>query len=304
MSNPSHSPPPPARPPRPLCRFFFVTNSCRFGDECLYSHTLPEGIATKEEALKFIPCPYFRNGNCKYGSHCQLQHDPETENVSSPILCENTKHHDDQDTITCGICLEEQTIGTTIFGILNCACQNAYCHKCIMEWRTEGFDEAADRTCCPSCRQKISYVFPSLILPQTVEEKEKIIQEYTDKVGRVPCKFFDGNLGSCQYGRDCMYAHLDEDGNDCKKMDLSMEHLYQTRRIAFLRQRAHTQHMDWLYDRFVAYMAFGNEDSDDEDEDYEDEDYDDDDDDDDDDYFMPPTNIDLLRMFLAFEMME
>lgn len=287
MSNPSHTP----LPARPLCRFFFVTNYCRFGDECLYSHTLPEGIETKEEALKFIPCPYFRNGTCKYGSHCQLQHDQETKNVPPP-LCPNAKHHDDQeDVITCGICLEEQTIGTTIFGILNCACQNAYCHKCIMEWRTEGSDEAADRTCCPSCRQKISFVFPSLVLPKTTEEKERIIQEYTDKVGRVPCKFFNGNLGSCQYGSDCMYAHLDKDGKDCKKKDLSMEQLYQKRK-----RRIDTQNIDWLFDQFLTYMAFGNEDGDDEDDDYDDDYYDDDDD-----SFVPPTNMDLLRMFLAFE---
>jgi hypothetical protein len=165
-----------------------------------------------------------------------------------------------------------------------------------MEWRKEGSDEAADRTCCPSCRQKISYVFPSPMLPKSTEEKEKIIQEYTERVGQIPCKFFDGNLGSCQYGSDCLYAHLDEDGKDCKKEDLSMEMLYEMRTIKSLRQRIHMEYMDWVHERFLAYMAFGNESSDD---DY-DEEEDDDDDEIDDDFI----DYGLLRFFDFMEMME
>jgi len=98
-----------------------------------------------------------------------------------------------------------------------------------MEWRTEGSDEAEDRRSCPTCRGKSDYVVPSNIKPIDKEDKERIVNEYRTRLGRVPCKKFDGSLGSCPYGSDCFYSHLDEEGDDCKADDCCMNELYKTR---------------------------------------------------------------------------
>ena len=205
---------------RPLCRFFFLQHHCRFGETCAYSHEIPDGM-TRQEALKLIPCPYYASGSCRYGDHCSLQH----ERLSSES---NETTSSDQDGV-CGICLED--VSQTRFakyGLLSC-CQHTFCFKCLMEWRTEGSDEAEDRRTCPTCREKSDYVIPSNIKPIDKEDKERIVHEYRTRLGRVPCKKFDGILGSCPYGSDCFYAHLDEEGDDCKADDCSMKELYETR---------------------------------------------------------------------------
>ena len=55
------------------CWFFFVNNSCKFGDKCKFSHILPAGM-TKEEVTKTIICPCYIKGTCAYGMFCKLLH--------------------------------------------------------------------------------------------------------------------------------------------------------------------------------------------------------------------------------------
>lgn len=43
------------------------------------------------------------------------------------------------------------------------------------------------------------------------------------RMGQIPCKRFNGDLGSCPFGRDCFYQHVDEYGNDLKYLDQSMQ---------------------------------------------------------------------------------
>ena len=98
-----------------------------------------------------------------------------------------------------------------------------------MEWRTEGSDEVSSRRVCPTCRKTSDYVVPSRTLPRSAEEKAELLLNYKERLARIPCRNWEGALGSCPFGRDCFYAHLDEDGKDVKAQDRSMHQLYEER---------------------------------------------------------------------------
>jgi len=206
---------------RPLCRFFVLGSNCRYGDRCSFSHVLPEGGV--DEARKQIPCPFFAQGTCRYGDFCQLRHD-KCEIISSP----NDSNTQEEDALTCGICLECINKGVQNnkkFGLLSC-CDHVFCFTCLMEWRKEGSKEAEDRRCCPTCRKHSNYVVPSNEFA-IGEEKQKIAAMYKAKLAIIPCKKFDGILGSCPFGKDCFYMHVDEDGRDIKFQDKSMKELHE-----------------------------------------------------------------------------
>ncbi|KAL7541804.1 hypothetical protein ACHAXR_011235 [Thalassiosira sp. AJA248-18] len=193
-----------------LCRFFFHSGYCRNGDACRFSHDA-NGM-TREQALKTVPCPYFAMGSCRYGEYCELKH-------------EELKNDD----AICGICLENVQSLKQNFGVLSC-CNHTFCFSCLMEWRTEGSSEVTSRRVCPTCRKASDYVVPSLIMPRNDDEKEDILQNYKDKLSTIPCKNFDvGKLGSCSFGSDCFYAHLDRKGREIKSHDKTMQQLYEER---------------------------------------------------------------------------
>ena len=213
---------------RPLCRFYFLQHNCRFGDSCSFSHQLPEGVEDATEARRFIPCPYFAHGNCRYGDYCELRHDPQdlpdTKNAST-----SAPSSEEETAIVCGICLENVAESGRKYGLLS-GCQHSFCFECLMEWRKEGSSEAQDRRKCPTCREKSSYVVPSSVWASTTEEKERIVHEYHERLSGIPCKRFDGRLGSCEFGSDCFYLHLDDDGNNVKALDKTTQELYEERR--------------------------------------------------------------------------
>jgi len=35
-------------------------------------------------------------------------------------------------------------------------------------------------------------------------------------MSKIPCKYFDHGKGMCKFGSNCMYAHVDSDGNPVK----------------------------------------------------------------------------------------
>ncbi len=245
---------------RPLCRFYVLHKGhCRHGLDCTYSHVIPEGMSW-EEAKQLVPCPFFGRGNCRYGDFCQLRHDTQDLvtyckecAVASPSVEDATaaattsSAHDAKDeTVICGICLEEFTNHDTNknkrnrrFGLLSC-CNHAFCFDCLMEWRKEGSQDASDRRSCPTCRKHSDYVVPSPTFPSSTEQKESFVQEYKDKLAVIPCRRFQETyrLGSCPFGSDCFYAHLDASGNDVKALDQSMEELFREReRIQESRRR-------------------------------------------------------------------
>lgn len=40
------------------CRFHFQYGSCRYGDDCRFSHDDGGGALSREEVLRTIPCPF------------------------------------------------------------------------------------------------------------------------------------------------------------------------------------------------------------------------------------------------------
>lgn len=225
------APPPPAAAPPPLCRFFVLRGFCKFGDDCMYSHTLPPGGIL--EARRQIPCPFYLKGTCRFGDHCELRHD--SQDVEHRAAQEKT-----QEQYTCGICLEP--LGrehNKRFGLLE-GCEHVYCLDCLRTWRKEGSREAQDRRVCPTCRTKSFYVIPSWNY-SVGEEKKQVASGYKAKLAKLPCQRFDGTLGSCPFGSDCFYAHL-QNGKNVKSQDQTMEEIHAEREG----RRRHTHEMDDL----------------------------------------------------------
>jgi hypothetical protein len=122
--NNNHQPQVAQRPP--LCRFFVLhKGNCRYGDDCAYSHELPDGASWESAAKTLVPCPFFARGECRYGAYCQLRHDeeepppqavkeqPQQQQSSSTAITYHSPTADkvEPDIITCGICLEDHLQG-------------------------------------------------------------------------------------------------------------------------------------------------------------------------------------------------
>lgn len=163
---------------------------------------------SREEALK---SQHFARGQCFFGEHCALLHEVEA----------------DKD-LACGICFENPRAKDQKFGIPS-NCNHIFCYPCLMEWRKDGSEECTARHVCPTCRKQSNFVVPSYRLPKSDEDRLSIVAEHTDKLAKIPCKHFDGELGSCMFGSDCLFGHIDEDGNDVKNIDRTMQEMYEER---------------------------------------------------------------------------
>jgi E3 ubiquitin-protein ligase makorin len=79
-------------------------------------------------------------------------------------------------------------------------------------------------------------------MPANDNEKEQVLLNYKAHCATLPCKHFEiGILGSCSFGSDCFYAHLNYKGADIKSQDKTMQQLYEERRqgrYEFERERA------------------------------------------------------------------
>mmetsp|Transcript_30392 Transcript_30392/g.36116 ORF Transcript_30392/g.36116 Transcript_30392/m.36116 type:complete len:268 (+) Transcript_30392:100-903(+) len=214
---------------RPLCRFF-VMGTCKFGSNCSFSHTLPPEGLTK--GRKQIPCKWFhQKKSCRFGSRCHFSHDGdslETTNDDSSITCheagsstnETTSIKIEHEDFNCGICLDNIVQSGKRFGLLS-KCNHCFCIDCLRKWRgssAKGNQPPTVTQSCPSCRTKSNMVIPSKKFVVGVE-KEIVLQGYKNKMEAMPCRYFDGSIGSCPFGKSCFYAHLNWDGENLKPND-------------------------------------------------------------------------------------
>jgi len=92
------------------------------------------------------------------------------------------------------------------------SCDHAFCLSCIRGWRREREQDKQNLRLCPVCRNESFYVIPSDTIILDPVEKKRIIDQYKQEMGRIPCKLFDYGRGTCPFGTSCFYAHLNPDG--------------------------------------------------------------------------------------------
>lgn len=217
------------------CHFFNI-GICRYGDKCRFSHIIPK-CGTKEVRTQFC-CPYYHH--CKFGSFCKLyhydQHQPSDiplkRHIQTSKRYENTTSteaevEDGKDdvskvaTMRCGICYEATGKERKNVGLLS-NCEHCFCMECLWKWRHSDMSKVQETRgatkACPNCRVKSEFVVPSRVFC-VGETKEKVFKMHWKKMARRPCKRFNGNKGSCKWGSDCLWAHLDSNNDDIKSYD-------------------------------------------------------------------------------------
>jgi len=70
-----------------LCKFYELTGTCKYGDNCAYAHGKENLRAkvTNTTAYRTKKCiQFFENGYCPYGNRCQFQHQLKNNIVNNP----------------------------------------------------------------------------------------------------------------------------------------------------------------------------------------------------------------------------
>uniref|UniRef100_A0A6B2LHD8 RING-type E3 ubiquitin transferase n=1 Tax=Arcella intermedia TaxID=1963864 RepID=A0A6B2LHD8_9EUKA len=104
----------------------------------------------------------------------------------------------------CEICKNNVFESNNRFGLLT-ECSHCFCLQCIKDWRSE-----TQKSECPVCNIVSHFVVPSNIMVTDKKRKNYIIQNYKEKMRQIPCKYFDGGKGTCKFGTNCHYSHIDE----------------------------------------------------------------------------------------------
>nr|XP_009670165.1 PREDICTED: probable E3 ubiquitin-protein ligase makorin-1 [Struthio camelus australis] len=112
--------------------------------------------------------------------------------------------------VVCGICMdrvyEKALPEERLFGILP-NCGHAYCLGCIRKWRRSRDFQTAVIKACPECRVTSSYYIPHKYWVSEADEKEKLIETFKARTGKIRCKFFVRSHGHCPFKSDCIYLH-------------------------------------------------------------------------------------------------
>lgn len=97
--------------------------------------------------------------------------------------------------------------------------------ECLKEWHAVRKQKSGSqkhhsiRHSCPECRVESKRIEASTEYLDG-EDKIKLFEDCDRKRNSKPCKYFKGTIGTCRYGPDCRYAHLDGEGNDLKPKDV------------------------------------------------------------------------------------
>ena len=129
----------------------------------------------------------------------------------------------------CGICLSDVVQLGRRFALYS-DCQHCFCFECAKSWHRKqasvkkghGVDvqHTLLKHSCPECRVDSDYIVPSKYF-YTGEEKLRALEEYRNKRSIRKCKWFQiGVRGTCPFGPDCFYLHMDTNGSDMKAFDV------------------------------------------------------------------------------------
>nr|XP_056700430.1 probable E3 ubiquitin-protein ligase makorin-1 [Euleptes europaea] len=112
--------------------------------------------------------------------------------------------------VVCGICMDkvyEKTLPEErLFGILP-NCSHAYCVGCIRKWRKSRDFQNAVIKGCPECRVTSSYFIPNKYWVSDTDEKEKLIETFKARTGKIRCRYFVRGNGHCPFKSECIYLH-------------------------------------------------------------------------------------------------
>ncbi|XP_029653075.1 probable E3 ubiquitin-protein ligase makorin-1 [Octopus sinensis] len=182
-----------------------------------------------------VLCPYLEHGACPDMENCCYLHGDLCEmcgaNVLHPTNMELRKEHETEcmrrleenmeysflmagsKSKECTICMEtvlDKKPPDNRFGLLP-NCNHTFCLSCIRKWRSSTLDKDVIRS-CPQCRISSNFVTPSNVWVEDKEQKDKIINDYKEKMRKKPCKYFDMGRSKCPFGDSCFYKHAYPDG--------------------------------------------------------------------------------------------
>lgn len=215
------------------CSSWCIQGKCTFDKDCCLRHDYsPEG--TIETARKTILCVYLsKPKGCQHGPNCIFAHSEEEikEAIASNAIhlsqksveAQHEKEVREADKI-CGICHSNIKSEGKRFALLE-KCSHSYCVECLKEWhavrkqKSGGQKHHTIRHSCPECRVESMRIEASTEYLDG-EDKIKLFEDCETKRSLKPCKYFKGTIGTCRYGPDCRYAHLDGEGNDLKPKDV------------------------------------------------------------------------------------
>mmetsp|Transcript_23306 Transcript_23306/g.25885 ORF Transcript_23306/g.25885 Transcript_23306/m.25885 type:complete len:278 (-) Transcript_23306:231-1064(-) len=188
------------------CRYYLL-GKCKYGDNCHWLHAGDVKSSTvdhtEDDCRSQRPCKFFQSGNCLRGDTCPYLH--------SVIQPADTAPKNDAQ---CSVCLENVLENQKTFGLLQ-NCDHVFCLQCIRSWRKSNVDADSGSKGvthkCPVCRELSHYVIPSSTFAKG-DEKHKIEQEYKNRLGKIPCKYYKFSDGVCPFGASCFYAHVTRDG--------------------------------------------------------------------------------------------
>eukprot|EP00842_Homolaphlyctis_polyrhiza_P006971 jgi/Hompol1/863/HPOL_002582-RA len=147
--------------------------------------------ATTDNSSKRLLCPFALKGICKFGSSCRYIHGLECPSCHKLCL-----HPDDSEEIH--------------------ADHIESCMKSGDTASNTASTESKECVTCPICRQVTYLVVPSSEWPQDAAEKERIVQEYRARMGKIDCRHFDFGNGTCPFSTSCLYRHADRHGNEIR----------------------------------------------------------------------------------------
>ena len=217
-----------------LCPYF-LKDKCRHRERCWFSH---ESKAEKshgssksdEELAEFMEGKEeLRDIAEATAAHATESADPVPPSTVS-TLDKKTSEMPEDEAAKCGICLEHIVMKGERFALFS-NCSHSFCYQCARSWhRNPSYRKSRNAKgdnnqhilvmhSCPLCRVDSEYLFPSKE-HYIGAEKDAYIAKYKEERNDRKCKFFDGNTGSCPFGKECFYAHLGEDGSDLKPIDV------------------------------------------------------------------------------------
>ncbi|KAJ8905931.1 hypothetical protein NDN08_002432 [Rhodosorus marinus] len=173
-----------------LCSFH-VTNDCRYGSTCRYLH----------------------GNQCSYCLSNVLhpvdedRADEHVQNCAAMMGISQTTSTEAQESITCGICMNQtRGLGRKFGMLMNCT--HAFCLECIREYRGNDFSGRTIRA-CPICYVESDLVLPSFTFVLDPQKRKELFAGHTGRLSEIPCKHFSYGEGNCPLGADCYFAHVD-----------------------------------------------------------------------------------------------